>query len=449
MRQKIDPVIFVVEPMPHLPQPPWTLNDSTDSEMPDTSAPRRGRPRNSGLDDDAVLDRIEAELRSRPGISTRQAIIAASGGDHPSSIRRLERKLQDRRRASATQDAGTTWADLESILLDASFLCSPISTYVTDKASLIHHMRRSTAIGYAMVRLNAHEHAFDHRTLARIAIGENDEVRLSTTTTGRSEIIAPPQAGDYVSRAVHLAWEQTGQCVVLSPEEQKAWDETDGAYWRVMNDWFTPRWRKILPMWRRPDLSMTRALKRIALENGWRAAEVHGRGIDLDAKLSCEAREPIPPSRMTTLPERLLRATRDRLSWWGWRILHPRTAVFPLVSGPFATLFPGDSLYFAERYGVQVDSVGDRYTNVDLHLQRHASGLRQVHRAVVEPGCLVRNTWRKEPIPPETAADMMLRIEELADRMFAPRPFRRSIGFAIRLIIALVLAILVLRGIRT
>lgn len=414
--------------------------------MAQPPVPRRGRPRNSGLDDDAVLDRIEAELRARPGISTRQAIITASGGDHPSSIRRLERKLQDRRRSFEPNRAGTTWADLEAIMGDLSFRCSPISTYVTDRTSLIHHMRRSTSIGYAMVVLNAHEHAFDHRTLARIAIGENDEIRLSTTTTGRSEIIAPPEAGDYLSRAVHLAWEQTGQCVVLSPEEQRAWDETDGAYWRVMNNWFTPRWRKILPMWRRPDLSMTRALKRIALENGWRAAESHGRGIDLDARLSYETREPIPPSRMTTLPERVLRAAKEKASWWGWRILHPRTMVFPLVSGPFATLFPGDSLYFAERYGVQVDSVGHRYTNVDLHLRGHDSGLRRVHRAVVEPGCLVRNTWRKEPIPPETAADMMLRIEDLADRMFAPRPIRRTIGFVVKLIVAYALLILALRG---
>lgn len=64
------------------------------------TTPRAGRPIGSGLDDEAVLDAIEAAMAAEPELSMRAAIVRIAG-DEAADVRRLQRKLGFRAQARA------------------------------------------------------------------------------------------------------------------------------------------------------------------------------------------------------------------------------------------------------------------------------------------------------------------------------------------------------------
>lgn len=386
---------------------------------------RRGRPPGSGLNDEDVLDRIEMTLTANPSLSVRRAITAEIGPDDTASLRRLERKLAKRRKSKAPALSGT------DELPRSSYRERAVTEQVFDLESFKRYMASKGALP-GQVDLNAHEFAFDHRTIAHLCQDQDTHAtRMVTSTAGSMAVLSPPDPASWPDRAVALAWEQSSQAVCLSPEEKAAWDATDGQYWRLMNDWWTPWWRKVLPLWHKPDLSMTAALTRIAYQNGWLAAERQrmGRAIDFAAKLSSERREPIPASKMRSLPARILALIWRRLRVAAFRLRYPRAR--PLIQGRDVVSSAGDQLVFMPAWGsFKVDSVGHRYMDVDIYVRAEGSGMRIVHRAAIHPGCLSRRI-RIDPDPVDTrepdepigaseAADTILEIEAIADWMARP-----------------------------
>lgn len=347
-----------------------------------------------------------------------------------STCRRLERKLQRRRSEDARRQASSElrqafWRDgheadvseVHAWMHDLGMEPPLYAESITDAVDLKRYVERNRSL-YEIVDLNAHEAAFDHMASTYLhAVGEAGGIGL-VSGTGTIEILSPPRTGRFSERAAVMAWEKGEHAVVLSPEEQTSWDATDGRWWRMRHDYGTPRWRKILPTWRKPDLSMTAALREIAHRNAWEAhlLELDGKPIDYAGKLSYELRDPVPASTMVTLPTRVARRVRDVVLGAYWRFRY-RHVIYPRQHGSsMVILEPGLAVHVCEFHSsVVVDSIGPGSHDVHLTFSRgrHGGPYRWERRG----RCEITNTKTGRPVDTDTAMRMIGNLEWIIGRM--------------------------------
>ena len=418
----------------------------------ETKARRRGRPLNSGEPDDAILQAIEADLQADPALSVRKAIMGRLPDDtiSPDSVRRrLERKLR-RRRAERAEDKARSdrlqgfWnsgprkdvAELHSLMREMGMEPPLYAEDIACSADLDRYIEAHRSL-YQIVRLNACETAFDHMASSYLRV-DRDRGGISLVSgTGSMEVIGPPATERFDERATLIAWEQGTHAVVLSPEEQASWAATDGAYWRMRHDYNTPLWRKLLPLWRKPDLSMTAALTGIAHRNAWEAhlRRLSGKPIDYDGKLSFETRGSVPASAMVPLPERAWRRVRDaaRLAWWRYRHRH---VIYPrLHGGSMVTPEPGLAVHVCRYHStVMVDSIGPGSHDIHLAFSRGRHG--DTYRWQAEERCEITDRKTGQPADTATAMRMISNLEWAIGQMDRkPWPRRLALG-ALLLVLA-------------
>lgn len=183
-------------------------------------------------------------------------------------------------------------------------LARPASEVVLDdvrRAWRLIDWERASA--YAAMKWLASPFAYDHEASVsmggRLFAGKDGLQSISP----EPEILAPVPAGDLVRRRAALVTERHTMALVLSEEEMFRFERGgDRDYWLTAMDWYATPERKAAVEARGCDLSMTHRI----LDEMVRVAYAHhrdrllGNPLDPDASLSCETRQPIPMSSVSS-----------------------------------------------------------------------------------------------------------------------------------------------------